>query len=61
MNLIIDCGNTNLKYSIFKNQALVTTSLFKWEDDWSNKIIKNFPDLKNVLLSDVTGKYNTEY
>ena len=60
MNLIIDCGNTNLKYSIFKNQALVTTSLFKWEDDWSNKIIKNFPDLKNVLLSDVTGKYNTE-
>ena len=60
MNLIIDCGNTNLKYFIFKNQALVTTSLFKWEDDWSNKTIENFPDLKNILLSDVTGKYNTE-
>tara|TARA_B100000963_G_scaffold332348_1_gene323800 strand:+ start:72 stop:791 length:720 start_codon:yes stop_codon:yes gene_type:complete len=58
MNLIIDCGNTNLKYFIFKDQALITTSLFKWEDDWSFKILKNFPDLKNILLSDVTGKYN---
>ena len=60
MNLIIDCGNTNLKYFIFKGQALVATSLFKWEGNWSSKVIKNFPDLKNVLLSDVTGKYNTE-
>ena len=60
MNLIIDCGNTNLKYFIFKGQALVSTSLFKWEGNWSSKVIKNFPDLKNVLLSDVTGKYNTE-
>ena len=60
MNLIIDCGNTNLKYFIFKDQSLVLTNLFKWEGDWSLKIIKNFPDLKNVLLCDVTGKYNTE-
>ena len=60
MNLIIDCGNTNLKYFIFKDQSLVLTNLFKWEGDWSLKIIKNFPDLKNILLSDVTGKYNRE-
>jgi type III pantothenate kinase len=60
MNLIIDCGNTNLKYFIFKDQSLVLTNLFKWEGDWSLKIIKNFPDLKNILLSDVTGKYNKE-
>ena len=60
MNLIIDCGNTNLKYFIFKDQALITTSLFKWEGDWSFKILKNFPYLKNILLSDVTGKYNRE-
>ena len=59
MNLIIDCGNTNLKYFIFKDQVLLLTNLFKWEDDWSLKIIKNFPDLKNILLSDVTGKYNS--
>ncbi len=60
MNLIIDCGNTNLKYFIFKDQALISTSLFKWEGDWSFKILKNFPDLNNILLSDVTGKYNRE-
>ena len=60
MNLIIDCGNTNLKYFIFKDQALVLSNLFKWEDDWSLKIINTFPDLKNILLSDVTGKYNTD-
>ena len=60
MNLIIDCGNTNLKYFIFKDQSLVLTNLFKWEGDWALKIIKNFPDLKNILLSDVTGKYNRE-
>ena len=58
MNLIIDCGNTNLKYFIFKNYKLVFKNLFRWEDDWRSKIQNSFPDIKNILLSDVTGKYN---
>jgi len=58
MNLIIDCGNTNLKYFIFNNDRLVSKNLFRWEDDWKSKIQNSFPDIKNILLSDVTGKYN---
>ncbi len=59
MNLIIDCGNTNLKYFIFKDQLMLFKSLFRWEDNWALKIKNNYPDLKNILLSDVTGKHNT--
>ena len=58
MNLIIDCGNTNLKYFVFENQSLVFKNHFRWKEDWPLKIKKKFPDLKNVLLSDVTGKYH---
>ena len=58
MNLIIDCGNTNLKYFIFKDQRLVFNNLFTWEDNWEKKIKNNYPDLKNILLSDVTGRYH---
>ena len=58
MNLIIDCGNTNLKYFIFKNERLVFKNLFRWEDDWKSQIKNSFPDIKNILLSDVTGKYH---
>ena len=58
MNLIIDCGNTNLKYFIFKNERLIFKNLFRWEDDWKSKIKNSFPDIKNILLSDVTGKYH---
>ena len=60
MNLIIDCGNTNLKYFIFKDQLLLFSNFFKWEDDWASNIKKNFPYLKNILLSDVTGKYDKD-
>ena len=48
------------KIFYFQRPSMITTSLFKWEGDWSFKILKNFPDLKNILLSDVTGKYNKE-
>ncbi len=58
MNLIIDCGNTNLKYFIFKNERLVFKNLFRWEDDWKSQIKNSFPNIENILLSDVTGKYN---
>ena len=60
MNLIIDCGNTNLKYYIFEDQKLIFKSFFKWNYDWSSKIKNNFPGLKNILLSDVTGKYHKD-
>ena len=60
MNLIIDCGNTNLKYFVFKDQRLILKNFFKWENDWSLIIKNKFPDLKNILLSDVTGKYLKE-
>ena len=58
MNLIIDCGNTNLKYFIYKDEKLISKNLFRWEDDWKSKLKKNFPHLKNILLCDVTGKYH---
>ena len=61
MNLIVDCGNTNLKYFIFDCQRLIFKNLFKWEEDWTLEIKKKFPDLKNILLSDVTGKYNIHF
>ena len=58
MNLIIDCGNTNLKYFVFKDNILLFKNRFRWEDEWESTIKKNFPDIKNILLSDVTGNYN---
>ena len=57
MNLIVDCGNTNLKYFIFHEQKLLFKNSFKWEDEWVLKIKRKFPDFKNILLCDVTGKY----
>ena len=58
MNLIIDCGNTNLKYFVFKDNILLFKNRFRWKDEWESTIKKNFPDIKNILLSDVTGNYN---
>ena len=57
MNLIIDCGNTNLKYC-FQRQYIIIQNRFRWEDEWESMIKKKFSVIKNILLSDVTGNYN---
>ena len=57
MNLIIDLGNTQIKYFVFENET-VKGYYAVLIDTWKNtlKKIKNkYPSIKNCIISDVNG------
>ncbi len=57
MNLIIDLGNTQIKYFVFEND-IVKDYCSVLIDAWKNtlKKIKNkYPSIKNCIISDVNG------
>ena len=55
MNLIVDVGNTNVKFAVFKGDELLYNTSFKLEDFTSElKILfKTFDSLKNCIVSSV--------
>ncbi len=55
MNLIIDAGNTLIKYFIFKNDEIIHTHQTPSKEEITFKPIFNqFPSIKNIILSSVS-------
>ena len=57
MQLIIDIGNTRIKYYLFDDDIILdafSEELINWEVSL-NKIKKIYPSLSKVILSDVNG------
>ena len=58
MNLIIDIGNTLVKYAVFNNDQLVEIlKTSEIETGKVNTLIKEF-DIKNVIISTVRKEMN---
>ena len=59
MQLIIDIGNTRIKYYIFDGNIILNSfseELINWEVSL-NKIKKSYPGLSKAILSDVNGSF----
>ena len=60
MNLVIDQGNTNVKFAVFQNGIIINRFI---ENELSLETMKNifhdFPEIKRSILSSV-NKFNTE-
>ena len=57
MQLIIDIGNTLIKYYVFDEKTIINSSSEN-HLNWAislEKIKKNYPELKSVIISDVNG------
>ena len=62
MHLIIDLGNTRIKYFIFnKNKEIDSTTidLHNWEKVLK-KLLKNYPSIVRCIISDVNGSITKE-
>tara|TARA_A100001011_G_scaffold162951_1_gene171450 strand:- start:54940 stop:55668 length:729 start_codon:yes stop_codon:yes gene_type:complete len=58
MRLIIDIGNTQIKYFVFIDDKVILFEAIPF-DQWKNslnKIRMDFPLIKNCIISDVNGK-----
>ena len=59
MQLIIDIGNTRIKYYVFDGNIILDSfseELINWEVSL-NKIKKSYPGLSKAILSDVNGSF----
>jgi type III pantothenate kinase len=56
MNLIVDYGNTNVKYAIFNNNEILHKKILNKPEkkDFLN-IINEFPEIKNSIISSVSN------
>jgi type III pantothenate kinase len=62
MQLIIDIGNTLVKYHVF-DQDIIMESYFEEHVHWKrplDKINKQFPEIRTAILSDVNGSFVEE-
>ena len=62
MQLIIDIGNTLIKYYVF-DEGVILDSYHDPLENWSlslQKIKKEFPKLKSAIISDVNGSFINE-
>ena len=57
MNLIIDLGNTRIKYFVFNNENEIDSTNLNL-NDWKielNKLLDNYPSISRCIISDVNG------
>ena len=62
MQLIIDVGNTRIKYYVFDGNIILDSfseELINWEVSL-NKIKKSYPGLSKAILSDVNGSFEKQ-
>lgn len=62
MNLIIDLGNTRIKYFVFNNDKEIDSTnlnLSDWEIEL-NKLLDNYPSISRCIISDVNGSITKE-
>lgn len=60
MNLIIDIGNTRAKLAVYQDNKILKTLICRKEELYTNqkKILKQFPNIKNGILANVSGSTN---
>ena len=57
MNLIIDLGNTRIKYFVFNNENEIDSTNLNL-NDWKielNRLLDNYPSISRCIISDVNG------
>lgn len=62
MNLIIDLGNTRIKYFVFNNNYEIDSTNLNL-DDWEielNKLLDKYPSISRCIISDVNGSITRE-
>ena len=62
MNLIIDLGNTRIKYFVFNNNNEIDSTNLNL-DDWKielNKLLDKYPSISRCIISDVNGSITRE-
>ena len=62
MNLIIDLGNTRIKYFVFSNDDEIDSTnlnLNDWEIEL-NRLLDNYPSISRCIISDVNGSITRE-
>ena len=62
MNLIIDLGNTRIKYFVFNNNNEIDSTNLNL-DDWEielNKLLDKYPSISRCIISDVNGSITRE-
>ena len=55
MHLILDIGNTNVKYHLFDQEECIMSALVGSIELVAGKILVDFPALSHVIFSDVRG------
>jgi len=62
MNLIIDLGNTRIKYFVFNNENEIDSTNLNL-NDWKielNRLLDNYPSISRCIISDVNGSITKE-
>ena len=62
MNLIIDLGNTRIKYFVFNNGNEIDSTNLNL-NDWKielNRLLDNYPSISRCIISDVNGSITRE-
>ena len=62
MNLIIDLGNTRIKYFVFNNGNEIDSTNLNL-NDWKielNRLLDNYPSISRCIISDVNGSITKE-
>lgn len=55
MNLVVDCGNTQIKIAVFEHNSLLFNDSIAypyWQNDLKN-YLKKYPKIKNIIISSV--------
>lgn len=57
MNLILDIGNTHIKYHLFSSGKRVTGNAIETLDGLEERLVREYPTLEHMVYADVRGKY----
>ena len=60
MHLIIDIGNTKIKYHLFQSGEIINNGTVETMNELHQKIRHHLDEKLSVLYSDVSGLFNTE-
>lgn len=57
MNLILDIGNTHIKYHLFSSGKRVTGNTIETLEGLEERLVREYPTLEHMVYADVRGKY----
>lgn len=60
MHLILDIGNTTVKYHLFQNGTIIQTDAVKAIEGLSKLLLKKHPSISDLIFADVRGLYSVQ-